>query len=159
MEILEYYRTMVGDRKYYLAQFSIKKGSNIYGLIFGSHHILGLEKFLMTAWKIDPERGEANFDIDDEGIIENQIDLFTGEVEKPKKIEIFEEDLRNKIISKLLVNNKDVYIYTITQGFLAKHARKVVKSLINEGTLQNKKVSLSYSVYSNPLKVTELKVD
>lgn len=48
---------------YLLAPFSIKKGTNIYGLIFGSGHPLGMEKFLGICWKKDEETGEANFDI------------------------------------------------------------------------------------------------
>src|SRR4030095_16674016 len=45
--VLDHYRKLVPpDRAYWLAPFSIKKGSNVYGLIFGSGHPFGLEKFL-----------------------------------------------------------------------------------------------------------------
>lgn len=45
--IYEYYKSLLPDNKeYYLAPFSIKKGSSIHGLIFGSNHTLGVEKFL-----------------------------------------------------------------------------------------------------------------
>ncbi|MCD4695807.1 MAG: hypothetical protein K8S16_06160 [Bacteroidales bacterium] len=145
-------------QSYYLAPFSIKKGSNIYRLIFGSHHILGLKKILTTAWKVDPERGEANFDIDEEALVENQYDLFTGETEKPKKVEIFEHELINSIKAKNLISNKDVYIYTITRGFLLKHSRKVLSHLLKEGVLLNKKVNLSYDVYNDPTKVISLQI-
>lgn len=67
--VLEYYKNLIPKEKpYYLAPFSIKKGTNIYGLIFGSGHLLGIEKFLKICWSIDPERGEANFDIDSDNI-------------------------------------------------------------------------------------------
>jgi hypothetical protein len=42
-KVYNYYKTLInGD--YYLGRFSIKKVTNYYGLIFGSHHPLGLEK-------------------------------------------------------------------------------------------------------------------
>ncbi|MDD5015318.1 MAG: three-Cys-motif partner protein TcmP [Atribacterota bacterium] len=46
-----------------LYPFSLKKGKNIYGLIFGSKHILGAEKFLKIAWEISSDNGSANYDI------------------------------------------------------------------------------------------------
>lgn len=61
---LDYYRGLLpAGSKYFLAPFSIKKGSNIYGLIFGSAHPLGIDKFLQVAWQNDSISGEADFDI------------------------------------------------------------------------------------------------
>jgi len=157
-KILEYYKNLIGTNEYNLAPFSIKKGSNIYGLIFGSNHILGLEKFLKTAWKIDPERGEANFDIDEENIDQDQLDLFTGETDKPRKLELFEADLKNKILSKYLTNNKQIYIYAITQGFLPLHARYVLKPLIKEKIVKNQSLRISYEVYRNPRLVNSIQL-
>src|SRR5665213_1838609 len=52
--VLEYYKSLIQDGKdYYLASFSLKKNSGLYGLIFGSSNVLGIEKFLKTCWKID----------------------------------------------------------------------------------------------------------
>lgn len=42
----------------FIGHFSIKKKSNIYGLIFGSRAWRGMQKFLEIAWKLDPERAE-----------------------------------------------------------------------------------------------------
>jgi len=102
---------------YYLAPFSIRKGPNVYGLVFGSRHPRGIDKFLQVAWK-HSLGGEANFDIDEDFLIKNQYDLFTGYVEKSKKIGIFEKELKELILSKKLITNKQIYIFTITQGFL-----------------------------------------
>jgi len=48
--------------------FSLKKdkdrGSNIYGLVFGSKHPLGVEKFLKIAWDKNKINGEANYPIE-----------------------------------------------------------------------------------------------
>jgi len=52
----------------YLGRFSIKKRGNIYGLIFGSRHLLGIGKFLDVAWDCDEIAGEANFDIERENV-------------------------------------------------------------------------------------------
>ncbi|HUF48090.1 MAG TPA: three-Cys-motif partner protein TcmP [Vicinamibacterales bacterium] len=62
--ILDYYRGLLPRAAdYFLAPFSIKKNANIYGLIFGSGHPLGMDKFLQVAWKKDEIAGEADFDI------------------------------------------------------------------------------------------------
>ena len=66
-EILRYYRSMLPyESRTKLHPFSIKKGKNIHGLIFGSKHPFGVEKFLNIAWSENQINGEANFDIDDE---------------------------------------------------------------------------------------------
>ena len=68
--LVEYYRSLIpSSEDYFLAPFSIKSGSNIYGVIFGSRsYHKGLQKFLETAWSFDMKnRGEADFDIDREG--------------------------------------------------------------------------------------------
>ncbi len=63
--VADYFRSLISQGKeYYLHHFSIKKGANYYGLIFGSNHTLGMEKFLKVCWKHDKFSGEANFNID-----------------------------------------------------------------------------------------------
>lgn len=58
--VLNYYKSLIpNNREYYLAPFSIKKGSNIYGLIFGSGHSYGIQKFLRVCWKMDSQTGEV----------------------------------------------------------------------------------------------------
>jgi three-Cys-motif partner protein len=45
--VLNYYRSLIKKNKnYFLAPFSIKKPSGVYGLNFGSNHTYGTEKFL-----------------------------------------------------------------------------------------------------------------
>ncbi len=68
-----YSRWIPDTLEYYLGPFSIKKGANVYGLVFGSHHPLGIGKFLRVAWK---RGGDANFDIDKDGIHPDQPSLF-----------------------------------------------------------------------------------
>lgn len=109
-----------------LFPFSIKKGKNIYGIIFGSSHILGADKFLRVAWNINSTNGEANFDIDDDKD-KGQPDLF-GYVQL-KKTQIFQQDLRKFVLSKVLKTNKDVYDFTINHGFISCHADEELRKM------------------------------
>ena len=72
------------DTKLKLYPFSLKKGANIHGIIFGSSHPLGVDKFLSIGWKRNGINGNANFDIDDDAL-KGQVDIFKGK--KYTKIE------------------------------------------------------------------------
>jgi hypothetical protein len=127
--VLQHYKSLIpSNKKYYLAPFSIKKMSNIYGLIFGTNHTLGIEKFLTIAWKNDKLRGEANYDIDNERIDIATPSLFE-QYNKPNKRQIFEQNLAENILNKELVNKHSVYLYTLNEGFLLKDANTVLNRL------------------------------
>lgn len=157
--ILDYYKSLIPKNKeYYLASFSLKKNSGVYGLIFGSGHVLGIEKFLTTCWNIDPNRGEANFDIDDDNIIPGQVELFTGEVRKPKKVDLFEHELQEKILTKKLKNDKDIYLFTLANGFTPKHSRKVISKLIGEKKIAKCILTLSNKICKANIQTTNINV-
>ena len=142
--VLKYYRTLIPDnREYYLSPFSIKKGANIYGLIFGSGNLLGIEKFVNQCWKVDPNTGDSNFDIDNDKIDEDQMQLFP-EIDRPKKVQGFEKELKDAILSKKLNTNIEIYKYALFNGFKAEHARKVISQLIKDGQLPRQRVKVSY---------------
>lgn len=144
--MLNYYKSLIpADKQYYLSSFSLRKGSNIYGLIFGSGHPLGMEKFLGTCWNIDPERGEANFDIDNEKINHQQYDLFAdGDgIRKPNKVEVFEQDLETHFRNKDFKTTKDIYLYVLSNGFLPRHAKSVIKKMIDNNVIARETYSLS----------------
>jgi hypothetical protein len=135
--------------RYFLAHFSIKKDSNVYGLIFGSHHPLGMDKFLRKCWEMDKVRGEANFDIDGEAINVAAPSLFS-EMDKPNKLTIFERELAEAILTKKTVKtNKDVFIFALQRGVLGSHAKKVVSDLIAENRLPQQTLPISYSAWNN----------
>lgn len=147
--ICDYYRDVVkGEKsKFLLTQFSIKKGSNVYGLIFGTGDLLGLQKFLNICWKIDPRAGESNFnmynDIPIGGMLLLSDDFYS------KRMNMFKSDLENKITGKSLITNEDIYKYTLFSGFLPAHARDIMNDLVRRNILA-KKVVLSYdSIYKN----------
>jgi three-Cys-motif partner protein len=136
--VLDYYRSLTPkSSKYYIAPFSIKKPAGIYGLIFGTNHIYGLEKFLNVCWKHDKLTGEANFDIDNEKINLLSPSLFE-EYNVPKKIQLFEENLKEKILSDNFKNDLEIYTYSLEEGFLPRHANKVLHELKESKTIEFK---------------------
>lgn len=117
-----------------LYPFSLKKGKNIYGLIFGAKNILAVDKFLDVVWKVSPKNGRANFDIyDDEE--KKQPNLFPELIGKTT-MQSFREQLEKEILNKKIKNNKDAYYYTLENGFLPEHATQVLKSLKKSGKIR-----------------------
>lgn len=118
---------------YYIAPFSIKKGSNMYGLVFGSHHLRGLEKFLEACWKVDPESGQANSNVDgDFRAAEGELPFNPP---PPKKELRFTETLCEYLRSKERTNHFVTQI-CLEHGFLPKHGSAILRSLDEEGKLE-----------------------
>lgn len=114
------------DTKLKLYPFSLKKGANIYGIIFGASHPRAVDKFLSIAWKRNKINGEANFDIDDDDL-KKQGNLF----DNPwlTKIEVFKENVRNKVLAKEILNNSQLFDYALEEGHLGKHAAEVLQEM------------------------------
>lgn len=148
-KVLAHYKSLIPkNKKYYLAPFSIKKGPNIYGLIFGTEHTLGIEKFLQVAWKNDKLRGEANYDIDNEKIDLAAPSLFE-EYNKPSKRDIFERNFIKKILNGDLNNRYEMYLYTLDEGFLLKDANTIVKKMKTEKKINNDLELISSDLHKN----------
>ncbi|MEE4211478.1 MAG: three-Cys-motif partner protein TcmP [Parvularcula sp.] len=101
---------------YHVGHFSIMKDNRIYGLVFGTGHWRGMEKFIDIAWKLDPECGDANFPIEaerDQGVLD-----FSGggEVFRKRKLELFKDALREKISGGHLKTDGDVFHFCLTNG-------------------------------------------
>jgi three-Cys-motif partner protein len=132
---LEYYRALLPPgQEYYLAPFSIKKGANIYGLIFGSAYPLGIDKFLEVAWRKDEFSGEADFPIDRENIRPEQLLLPMTEVQA-SKITAFESELEHLLRSGRLSSEVDVMNVCFEHGVKRQHARAVLAKLKKEGVI------------------------
>jgi hypothetical protein len=138
-----YNRWLPDGLEYYLGSFSIKKGANVYGLVFGSGHPLGIDKFLRVAWR---RGGDANFDIDKDGIDPNQPSLFS-EFDKRKKISIFEKDLECAILEHRVSTNKDIYTFTLRSGLLPKHAKDVIDQMIRDKRIPKQNLHISYHAW------------
>jgi len=124
-----YYRGRLSkNAAYFLAPFSIKKGSNIYGLIFGSQHPLGIYKFLRVAWKNDEIAGEANFDIERENIAPEEGVLAFEEM-RPKKIVAFERELETAIREGEMGDEADLCRFCLEAGMTPQHATSVLSRL------------------------------
>ena len=115
------------DSSVRLYPFSLKKGKNIYGLIFGSKHILAAEKFLKIVWKISSDNGSANYDIYNDKE-KREPNLFPELVGKTT-IESFQDELEEKILNRKIETNKDAYYYTLGKGHIPKHAMDVLIKL------------------------------
>jgi hypothetical protein len=124
----KYYNDLLPDSDYYLAPFSIRKGSNIYGLIFGSAHVLGILKFLIVAWNKDEINGEANFDINRDDYSSDQM-IFPLDTFRPTKVTAFESELERQLRSGLFRNEKELLRFCLCSGFTPQHAKSVLSRL------------------------------
>ncbi|MGA3268459.1 MAG: three-Cys-motif partner protein TcmP [Verrucomicrobiota bacterium] len=134
--VVDYYRKLIpSDNQLFLGSFSIRKRSNIYGLIFGSHHPLGIHKFLQVAWANDEIAGEANFDIERENIHPEE-GILPLELMRPSKIRGFEQKLEAALKSGQTLSEADVVRFCIEAGMTCKHSAPVLKKLKDEGVIE-----------------------
>lgn len=132
-----------------LFPYSIKKGSNIYGIIFGAKHFRAVDKFLSIAWNTNQINGQANFDIDDDQQ-KDQLDLFEGR--KMTKIESFQNELEEKLLSGELKSNKDVLLFTFERGHIPKHVTPVFQRLKSRIHYEGRSPKVNYlNVFKNKI--------
>lgn len=131
--VLNYLRgRLPEDTNVRLYPFTIKKHANVYGIVFGASHERAVDKFLKTAWAANEVNGSANFDIDDDAS-KSQGVLFG---EQPlTKIESFQKNLRERILSKKITNNLEAFRFTIGEGHIGKHAMDEIKAMKQEGLI------------------------
>lgn len=139
------------DTKLSLYPFTIKKGTNIYGIIFGAKHPRAVDKFLKTSWKRNELNGEANFDINNDGEKSlYQQDLFGTPIYN--KIEEFSMKLQNLILKGEIDNNKKAYDFTLKEGHIDKHASEVILKMKKDKliTFEGRSPLVNYEqVYKN----------
>lgn len=140
--LADYFNSLIPiNYEYYLHHFTIKKGANYYGLIFGTSHTFGMEKFLKVCWTKDVLSGEANFDLNDDFQYGT---LFYTE-ENTNKIEKFKTKLEELILNGKIKNNIQGLKYTLksrvlTRVFLDKILEMKDDKITIEGNF-NKKIS------------------
>ena len=125
----------------FTSHFSLLKKGNVYGLIFVSHNILGLRKFLDSCWKIDTESGSNNFRD------ERQATLFASD-----KIQTFQANLRDKFEKGRMSNERILYQYTLLSGMLPRHAKEIISELYKSKIIRtnNGKPRNSDAGYKSP---------
>ena len=127
--VAQYFNSLIPqNQEYYLHHFTIKKGTNYYGLIFGTNHTFGMEKFLKVCWQKDVLAGEANFDINND----YQMGTLFYTEENTNKIEKYTEQLKQKIISKEIINNIEALKFTLHSGIQPKVYVDKIEELVRK---------------------------
>ena len=130
--ITDYYRNLIPqDKEYYLHHFTIKKGVNYWGLIFGTGHSLGMEKFLKVCWNKDYLSGEANFNIDNDF----PKDSLLFDADNTIKKQSIKDEIRQKILSGEIIDNETGLKFALKNGCLPKLFTDVVKELEKENSI------------------------
>ncbi len=134
--IAQYFRDLIPeDKEYYLHHFSIQKDcnkGNYYGLIFGSNHTFGMEKFLKVCWEHDKFSGEANFNIDNN----YTEDTLFYDPEKPIKKERVREIIKNQILTGIITDNITGLKFALGNGCEPKLFTEVVRELEKDGLIK-----------------------
>jgi len=131
--ITEYYKSFIPESKeYYLHPFTIQNGANYYGLIFGTNHTLGMEKFLKVCWRKDLLAGESNCNVNNDYDIGG---LFYQENNTNKKM-LTRESIKQKILSREIADNISGMKYSLKMGCLPKLFIDVVVELIGEKKIE-----------------------
>lgn len=127
--IADYFRNMIPTNKeYYIHHFTIKKGSNYYGLIFGTNHTLGMEKFVKVCWAEDENSGESNCNIDNDF---EKGTFFYDPVNTTKKIRI-KEELGKLILNGRIRSNIEGLKWVLSCGCEPKLFVDVIDSLVKQ---------------------------
>lgn len=114
--IANHYESMLGQKEYYIHHFSLKKGANYYGLILGSGHTLGMEKFLKICWNKDTYAGESTENINDDY---EEGTLFYDKNSSNKIIEV-KNDIKAKVLSSEITDNITGLKYALKKKCLPK---------------------------------------
>ncbi len=128
--IADYFKNSIPKniKEYYLHHFSIQKETgkgNYYGLIFGSNHTLGMEKFLKVCWSKDSNSGEANFNIENDF---EEGSLFYNPDTSNKKEQV-KRMIKDNILNGRINDNITGMKYTLSQGCEPSLFVQVVKEL------------------------------
>lgn len=146
-------KKLQSNSKLKLYPYSLRKGANIHGIIFGASHPRAVDKFLSIAWKRNETNGQANFDIDNDKT-KSQLLLFGDK--KLTKIEEFKHNVRDKILKKEIKNNFELLDYVYDEGHIGKHASECLKEMKKNGELDYEGTSplVTYeNVYKNKKKI------
>lgn len=131
--ITDYFRNLIpAEKEYYLHSFTIKKGTNYYGLIFGTNHSLGMEKFVKVCWKHDNQAGESNCNINNDF---EQDSLFYSQTNTIKKVAV-QEELEYKILHSEISDNETGLKYALKKGCEPKLFVETVKKLQNQNKIE-----------------------
>ena len=96
-----------------------------------------MQKFLEIVWRLDPNCGEADYEMDGD-TAQGQLYLEQGGPGfKKRKTEVFQEKLAELIRARALRTDKDVFLHCLTNGFLSGVAKDVYARLHKSNILRN----------------------
>lgn len=131
--IVNYYKSLIPkDIDYFLHGFTIKNNTNYYGLVFGTSHSLGMEKFLRVCWKHDNLAGESNCNLYNDY---SEMELFYNPNKSNKK-QIVREEIKKEILYGRISNNYTGLVYALRHGCLPRLFVDVVKNMRDEGLIK-----------------------
>jgi three-Cys-motif partner protein len=138
---------LAGNSKLKLYPYSIKKLSNVFGIVFGSKHPLAVDKFLSIAWRRNPLNGEAEYDIDSDA---EQLQLTLFAQHKLTRLMKFRNDLTQFITSGETKTNQEVIDFTYEYGHIPTHASDLVRGLKGKTIAYSGHPCITYdSVFKN----------
>lgn len=117
------FQSYLGEN-YFVDNFSLKKEENtVFCLYFFTSHIKGFEKMLEAKWEIDSEQGRGW------EYLGNQPSLFFQDKTN---------ELEEKLLEFLKIKrfNKDVYEFTLRQGYLPKHTNQIFEEWQKNDTFE-----------------------
>ncbi len=131
--ITSYFRNLIPENMdYYLHSFTIQKGTNYYGLIFGTNHSLGMEKFVKVCWKHDKQAGESNCNINDDF---EPGTLFYDSNNTVKRVDM-QARLESMILESKISDNVTGLKFTLKNGCEPKLFVDTVKNLLKQGKIK-----------------------
>lgn len=124
--VANYFRSLIPKKtEFYLHQFTIKKGSNYYGLIFGTGHTLGMEKFLKVCWDKDKLSGESNFSMYNDYQPNTLFYTETNTV----RINDYKDQLKKAILARKISNNLDGMKHALLNGVPTRAYIEVIEEI------------------------------
>ena len=114
------FKNFLSELSIFVDTFTIERDKqNIYCLFFFTPSVLGFEKMLEAKWKLDESQGKG-------------FTFFSGPcLFSELELSDYPERLEDYIKRSKKINNADVYLFGLKNGFLPKHTRKVFKSWQN----------------------------
>lgn len=129
--IAEYFEHLVNLEEYYIHHFTIKKGSNYYGLIFGTSHTYGMEKFLKVCWKKDEFSGESTENNYDD--YENNTLFYNPELSNKK--ENVKKEIIEQVLNGTIKDNISGFKFTLKRRCLPDLFTKTIIELEKENKI------------------------
>lgn len=131
--IADYFRSLVpAEKEYYIHNFTFKKGASYYGLILGTSHTLGMEKFIKVCWKQDTFAGESNCNTYNDF---ERGTLFYQEGASVKKNIVIKE-IEELILGGKIRDNVTGLKYALSRGCEPRIFVDAISELINNGQIK-----------------------